>query len=57
MGGRLRRNGGDEFYGIPGKTPERPQSTEATWNLLGQLPDDLANKVACENVQQVYRLE
>ena len=29
----------------------------ASWNLLNQLPDDLALEVAGENVQQVCRLD
>lgn len=46
--------GGDEFYGIAGLTPDRPESTVASWDFLSQLPDDLAIKLVCENVQRIY---
>lgn len=49
--------GADQFYGITGFTPSRPQSSHATWSLVTQLPDDLALKVACENPRMIYRLQ
>ena len=49
--------GADEFFGIPGLTPERPPSMKATWSLINQLPEDLARRVACENASMIYRLE
>ncbi len=48
--------GADEFYGIAGLTPERPKSTQATWDFVNQLPDDLAAKVAGQNARRIFNL-
>ncbi len=48
--------GSDEFVGIPGRTPRRPQSFEETWRILGQLPGALAAKIGYENAARVYNL-
>ncbi|MFQ5637725.1 MAG: amidohydrolase family protein [bacterium] len=48
--------GADEFFGIPGLTPQRPPSLKATWSLIDQLPEDLARKVGYENVERLYKL-
>ncbi len=50
--------GADEFTGPddPQSTPGAP-STEGTWSLLGQLPDDLAEQIVCQNPRSVYRLD
>ncbi len=49
--------GGDEFVGIPGQTPRRPQSFAETWPILNQLPPDLARKVGYDNAARVYNLD
>ena len=49
--------GGDEFVGIPGRTPRRPQSFEETWRILDQLPPEIAGKVGHDNAARVYRLD
>ncbi|MFQ5594735.1 MAG: exo-alpha-sialidase, partial [Anaerolineae bacterium] len=49
--------GGDQFYGIPGKTPQRPVSTEWTKRLIDQLPEGLARQVLEDNVRRIYRLD
>lgn len=49
--------GGDEFVGIPGLTPNRPQSFEETWPILAQLPHDLAQQVGREYAARVYHLD
>ncbi|MFQ6089255.1 MAG: amidohydrolase family protein [Candidatus Methanofastidiosia archaeon] len=46
--------GSDEFIGIPGRTPRRPQSFEETWSILNQLSEDLAYKVGYENAARIY---
>ncbi len=46
--------GSDEFFGIPGPTPDRPPSTAATWNLIAQLPDSLVRKIGNENAERLY---
>jgi hypothetical protein len=48
--------GADEFFGIPGLTPPRPPSFEATWAFVDQLPASLAARLAAENVRAIYRL-
>ncbi|MFQ5615663.1 MAG: amidohydrolase family protein [Anaerolineales bacterium] len=49
--------GGDEFVGIPGRTPNRPQSFEETWAILDQLPPDLARQVGHDNAARIYNLD
>jgi len=49
--------GGDEFVGISGHTPRRPQSFEETWAILDQFPPDLARKVGYENAARVYNMD
>ena len=49
--------GGDEFVGIPGRTPNRPQSFAETWPILDQLPPDLAQKVGRDNAARIYNLD
>lgn len=49
--------GSDQFYGIPGLTPGRPQSATASWSLIDQLPEELASKMARENALQIYRIK
>ncbi len=49
--------GSDEFYGIPGRTPRRPQSFEETWPILGQLSPSLARQVGHDNAARVYNLD
>jgi len=49
--------GGDEFVGIPGKTPKRPQSFEETWSLLDKLPEPVAAKVGGDNARRIYPLD
>ncbi len=48
--------GADEFFGVPGVTPTRPESTQATYDGLNQLPDDVVRKVVYDNVRALYRL-
>ncbi len=50
--------GADEFVGPddPQHTPGAP-SLQGTWSLVGQLPADVAEQVACVNPGQVYRLD
>jgi hypothetical protein len=47
--------GSDQFFGIPGLTPPRPPSFESTWNLINELPGNLASRVSEDNVRAVYR--
>jgi predicted TIM-barrel fold metal-dependent hydrolase len=49
--------GSDEFIGIPGRTPRRPQSFDETWPLLEQLGGRLAAKIAAKNARRVYGLQ
>jgi hypothetical protein len=49
--------GGDEFVGIPGHTPRRPQSFEETWTILDQFLPDLARQVGQDNAALVYNLD
>lgn len=49
--------GSDEFFGIPGKTHQMPQSFEETWSVLDQLPPDLAKKVGHDNAARIFHLE
>jgi hypothetical protein len=48
--------GSDEFVGIPGRTPRRPQSFEETWRILSQLPSALAQSIGRDNAARVYHL-
>jgi hypothetical protein len=48
--------GGDEFIGISGRTPRRPQSFEETWRILSQFPSTLATQVGRDNAARIYNL-
>ncbi len=48
--------GSDQFYTVPGTRRIGPPSTESTWNLVDQLPTDVASKVVCDNARTIYRL-
>ena len=47
--------GSDEFVG--GSDGVGAPSTQGTWDLIGQLPDDLAQAFACDNPRRVYGLD
>jgi hypothetical protein len=49
--------GSDEFIGILGRTPRRPQSFEETWRILGQLPATLATQVGRDNAARIYNIK
>ncbi len=48
--------GSDQFYSVPGTRRVGPPSTKSTWNLVGQLPSNVASKVVCDNARSIYRL-
>ncbi len=48
--------GTDEFFCPPGGGKSPPQSFEETWNMVGQLPAELAAKIGRENAERIYRL-
>ena len=49
--------GSDQFYSVPGTRRIGPPSTELTWELVNQLPSDVASKVVCDNTRTIYRLK
>jgi predicted TIM-barrel fold metal-dependent hydrolase len=48
--------GTDEFFGVPGRSRQAPQSFEETWRILDQLPPALAAKIGRENAVRIYNL-
>ncbi len=48
--------GADEFYSSPGAAGRMPKSTDSTWQLLSQLPPELARAVGRENAIRIYGL-
>ena len=48
--------GADEFVSAPGGWSAGPPSFVDTWAILNQLPEELRNKVGCENAARVYHL-
>ncbi len=49
--------GADEFIGIPGRTPRRPKSFDATWRMLQELPADLRHSIGTANAARIYGLD
>ena len=53
--------GSDHFHGPLGRTPRGapgvPPNVRPTWNLVDQLPEELAREIACENALMIYKLQ
>lgn len=48
--------GADEFVGPDGRRPRGAASLDETWDLLGQLPSDVARAIGGENARRIYGL-
>ncbi len=49
--------GSDEFIDSQGKLPIGAASLDQTWNIINQLPADLATAIAHDNAARIYHLE
>jgi hypothetical protein len=48
--------GGDEFFGEPGGSVNGSASLGGTWEVIEQLSDTLAEKIACSNPIRMWDL-
>jgi hypothetical protein len=49
--------GGDEFFGTSSASTAGSASLGGTWDIIDQLPHDIAEQLACDNPSRMWALD